>query len=596
MAIDAPKQQARSSAFEGETPSFPVTRPDYTGGNGQTPDMPVHKSQGRYRQLALGLGFLAPNILGFLTFTAIPLVFSMVLAFSNWDLRLHNMFKDQPIQFRAFSNFIRLFQQDDFYRFLGNTLFFMMGMPFSIAASLGAAILLSKDLRGGSTKVWLGLIAGAVLIASTILLWAVNAQATGMLLLLGGVTGGILIAGTLGGTTVYRTLFYVPHFTAGVATYLLWKKLFNPNAGPITAALNAPVGKLGKVVNETSVGLWHGIAWVCVAVAILLMVAAGRRLRRYWEDGDVGWLASLMSAGFLVLPVILALQWFNIVDIAALSPPNPDAVANAAAEVKRPTFIVDIDAYVKGVSDSLAAEKTAPESISLIADAIRVSRKMAFTFIAATVLLLAWAVFRIMKADRTFTAKPMFGVGTGLMFAVACMVAVMVLMGFASVFFSLPGWAAHQGLETPKWLADVNWAKPSIMLMGFWGAIGSNTMLLYLAALTNVPQELYEAADIDGASRFQKFWNVTWPQLAPTTFFIVVMGVIGGLQGGFEMARVMTQGGPAGSTTTLAYFIYTEGFETGRLGYSSAVAWTLFLMVLLVTLFNWKFGNKYVND
>jgi multiple sugar transport system permease protein len=74
------------------------------------------------------------------------------------------------------------------------------------------------------------------------------------------------------------------------------------------------------------------------------------------------------------------------------------------------------------------------------------------------------------------------------------------------------------------------------------------------------------------------------------------MGMIGGLQGGFEMARVMTNGGPAGQTTTLAYYIYTEGFETGRLGYASAVSWTLFLLVLVVTLFNWKFGNRYVND
>jgi multiple sugar transport system permease protein len=121
-------------------------------------------------------------------------------------------------------------------------------------------------------------------------------------------------------------------------------------------------------------------------------------------------------------------------------------------------------------------------------------------------------------------------------------------------------------------------------------------MLLYLAGLSNVPQHLYEAADVDGASRFQKFWHVTWPQLAPTTFFIVVMSMIGGLQGGFEMARTMTQGGPAGSTTTLSYFIYTEGFETGRLGYSSAVAWALFGLVFTVTLINWRFGNRYVND
>ena len=84
------------------------------------------------------------------------------------------------------------------------------------------------------------------------------------------------------------------------------------------------------------------------------------------------------------------------------------------------------------------------------------------------------------------------------------------------------------------------------MFVSFWGAVGSNTMLLYLAALTNVPGELYEAADIDGARPFDRFWNVTWPQLAPTTFFVVVMSMIGGLQGGFEMVRTMTSGGPAG--------------------------------------------------
>jgi multiple sugar transport system permease protein len=151
-------------------------------------------------------------------------------------------------------------------------------------------------------------------------------------------------------------------------------------------------------------------------------------------------------------------------------------------------------------------------------------------------------------------------------------------------------------LSAPEWLTNYHWAKPAIMIMGFWAAIGSNNMLLYLAGLSNVPQHLYEAAEVDGASRFQKFWHVTRPQLAPTTFFIVVMSMIGGLQGGFEMARTMTQGGPAGSTTTLSYFIYTEGFETGRLGYSSAVAWTLFALVFVVTMCNWRFGNRYVND
>ena len=166
------------------------------------------------------------------------------------------------------------------------------------------------------------------------------------------------------------------------------------------------------------------------------------------------------------------------------------------------------------------------------------------------------------------------------------------------VIWNLPVSArAGDGLTPPGWMQSTTWVKPGLMMMGLWGAMGSGNMLLYLAALTNVPPELYEAADIDGAGNFAKFWNVTWPQLAPTTFFIVVMSVIGGLQSGFDQAQVMTAGGgPAGASTTLSYMIYSEGFQTGRFGYSAGAAWTLFLMVLVVTAFNWQFGNKLVND
>ena len=92
-----------------------------------------------------------------------------------------------------------------------------------------------------------------------------------------------------------------------------------------------------------------------------------------------------------------------------------------------------------------------------------------------------------------------------------------------------------------------------------------------------------------------KHSSVKGSSKAPVTFFIFVMSVINGLQGGFEMARVMTQGGPAGATTTLSYFIYTEGFETGRLGYASAVAWALFALVFAVTLVNLKFGKDRID-
>jgi len=135
-------------------------------------------------------------------------------------------------------------------------------------------------------------------------------------------------------------------------------------------------------------------------------------------------------------------------------------------------------------------------------------------------------------------------------------------------------------------------ARDALNILGIWAGIGGANMLLYLAGLSNVPPELVEAAQVDGAGKWAVFKGVTWPQLAPTTFFISVMSIIGGLQGGFETARVMTQGGPAGTTSTMAYYIYTKAFEEYRIGYASAVSWILFAMIFGFTIVNWKFGNK----
>jgi multiple sugar transport system permease protein len=112
--------------------------------------------------------------------------------------------------------------------------------------------------------------------------------------------------------------------------------------------------------------------------------------------------------------------------------------------------------------------------------------------------------------------------------------------------------------------------------------------MLYLAALQNVPKELYEAAQIDGASRWHMLWHITWPMVAPTTFFILTMSIIGGFQSGFDAAFVMTGGGPAGSTTTLSYFIYNQAYELLNMGYAAAAAWVLFAVVFVFTLINWR--------
>jgi len=325
-----------------------------------TASVAVRRRQNGTRQLAQALPFLLPNFLGFLIFTAGPVLFSFAVAFSNWNLE-----RSVPFQWTGLENFNTLFHDQEFWLYFANTVYFLIGLPVAIAGSLALALLLSQKLKG---------------------------------------------------IVVYRTLFYLPSFTSGVALMILWKALYNPDFGPINAAIN-------------------------------------------------------------------------------------------------------------GLSDALHLGIHAPQ------------------WLLATQNLVG------LEVEHVTTSAKQFGLG----------------------------------------------ARDAIMIMGIWTAIGGGNMLLYLAALTNVPQELTEAAELDGAGRWQVFRNVTWPQLAPTTFFIVVMSFIGGLQGGFEQARVMTGGGPAGTTTTLSYYIYTKAFEQFQIGYASAVSWVLFAIIFAVTLVNWKFGNKEVN-
>ncbi len=152
------------------------------------------------------------------------------------------------------------------------------------------------------------------------------------------------------------------------------------------------------------------------------------------------------------------------------------------------------------------------------------------------------------------------------------------------------------GLITgPHWLTSPAWAKPALILMGVWTEMGGYNMILYLAGLQGIPRELYEAADIDGASSWQKFWHITWPMLTPTTFFIFVMSMIGGFQGGFQQAYIMTGGGPAGSTTTIEYYIFNNVYVWQHMGYAAAIAWVLFAMIFVVNLATWRFGGRVVH-
>ncbi len=316
------------------------------------------------------LFFLLPNFLGFMVFTIGPVLFSLFVSFSNWNLQ-----RSISFQWIGLKNYVDLIHDSDFWLYFINTGYLMLGMPVAILGSLILALLLSQKLRG---------------------------------------------------IVAYRTLFYLPTFTSGVALYILWKALYNPDFGPVNAVINWALAHFG--INP-------------------LLTALGHK-------------------------PISAPQWL-------LSTKN---------------------------------------LLGLDVEQVRLTLRQ-------------------------------WGLG----------------------------------------------ARDAIIVMGVWVGIGGNNMLLYLAGISNIPPELTEAAQIDGAGRWAIFRHVIWPQLAPTTFFIVVMSFIGGLQGGFEQARVMTGGGPAGTTTTLSYYIYNKAFEEFDIGYSCSIAWVLFLIIFVVTVINWKFGSRELN-
>lgn len=157
-------------------------------------------------------------------------------------------------------------------------------------------------------------------------------------------------------------------------------------------------------------------------------------------------------------------------------------------------------------------------------------------------------------------------------------------------------YVVHLPYHRIEWLTSTRWAKPALMLMTTWTTVGGRTMILYLAALQTIPRELYEAAQIDGSTASQRFCHITWPMLMPTTFFVFIMSLISGFQGGFEAQYIMTQGGPAGSTTGIAYYIYITAFQWFHMGYAAAVAWVLFVIIFVLTLVTWRFGRQAVPD
>ncbi len=168
-------------------------------------------------------------------------------------------------------------------------------------------------------------------------------------------------------------------------------------------------------------------------------------------------------------------------------------------------------------------------------------------------------------------------------------------------FFELLGKVFHIAALSRRtdWLGSKELAKPALIAMGVWTAMGGTNMVLYLAGLQGIDPTLYEAAEIDGADAWSTFVHVTWPELRPTTFFILTTNLIGGFQI-FDQVYIMTGGGPEGTTTTILYYIYSNMYVLeGRLGYAAAISLYLFAIVFVVTLvsyFTSRGGAKAVRS
>ncbi|HWE60686.1 MAG TPA: sugar ABC transporter permease [Chloroflexota bacterium] len=148
---------------------------------------------------------------------------------------------------------------------------------------------------------------------------------------------------------------------------------------------------------------------------------------------------------------------------------------------------------------------------------------------------------------------------------------------------------SYLGINGPQWYASLQWAMPSVILVSVWRNFGYS-MVIFLAGLQGVPSQLYEAAQVDGASRWAQFWHITLPMLSPTTFFLIVTNIISSLQV-FDQVYMMTggQAGPADATRVIVFHIYALAFRLFQFGQASAATIFLFIVILLITLLQFRF-------
>jgi multiple sugar transport system permease protein len=149
------------------------------------------------------------------------------------------------------------------------------------------------------------------------------------------------------------------------------------------------------------------------------------------------------------------------------------------------------------------------------------------------------------------------------------------------------------GLPMPRWFGSMEWAIPSLVIISLWSGIGGSRMVIFLAGLQDVPQELIEAAEIDGAGRWRKFWNIVIPMISPVIFFNLIMGIIGALRV-FAVAFIATAGGPSFATWFISLHIYQTAFVYFDMGYAAALSWILVVIIVSLTIFQFRISRRWV--
>lgn len=455
------------------------------------------------------IGFLLPNILGFAIFSLFPVVLAFVMAFTNWSLK-----DGVPLEFVGLRNFQDLLGMNP--RETGAPLVYFFYACGALALVTGVIL----HLWGALTK------------------W--NGTRLSGLLVLG--AGGVVLAVVLA--------------RASTGVHHAW----------------TIVGLLGLLAGFASLrcenGIWVGrgaIPGVLIAAGGLVLSGLHGPMWRAYEPLDARFWQYLYNTVYLMLgiPVTIA----GSLALALLLNerlPLPRARGRLAGAGLCALLGIVFAAVLGGGGHA---------NLALLGLILWLIAGLGFAF--------------NIVSFRTLYYLPQFTAG----------IAIMILWknlynpqtGLINVLLSALLQADIQSM--PNWLSSTVWSKPALMLMGFWIGIGGTNMLLYLAALSNVPQDTMEAAHVDGASAWQRVRHVVIPQLAPTTFLIAIMSVIGGIQGGFEQARVMTQGGPDGATTTLSYYVYNVAFQDLDLGNGAAISWIMFAIIFVVTAINWRFGK-----